>query len=328
MSTVTASEAQSVALEALVYCHRRQGNVLCRESNGTLRVLFGKNAAGISPKFTAPYGIAADHARQGVWISDKHSNTIWFAKFANSHANLWSSENFQFEKFTHHAMRAPCMVDVHPSQGTLVACYGTTSEPGALIRFDGKVWEDITVENFKEKITHCCWWPDGGYSYVTRSDSVLWHCEGVGAVPRALTISGNNRMLSPTSGPLEKLRLRYVQGLRYSLHRDGLLIADASLGAIYFVDLKSGSYFVVAGKPTITNSEQRALLSSGRADVWLGPIRGIAEDSSGRILILDGERGSLYLLKGSNELQEIESHTCELSKVILGTGMALIRTAV
>ena len=324
----TKREVHTGAIEQLVYCHRRQGTILFRESNGQLRVLLGKNASEGSPQFFAPYGIAVDQGRHGFWISDKQANAVWFAKFSISDMGAWSYERFQFERFVHNAMRAPCMVDVHPSLGLLTACYGTTAEPGGLIRYDGNVWEDITVENFRDKITHCCWWPDGGYSYVTRSDSVLWHCEGFGAAPRALTLSGNNRMLSPISGPLEKLRLRYVQGLRYSVHRDGLLIADASLGAIYFVDLKNGSYFVVAGKPSITDSEQQALLSTGRSDLWLGPIRGITEDTLGRILILDGEQGFLYLLENSGELKEIETFSRELSKGILGTGMVVVRSCV
>ena len=133
------------AIEPVVYCHRRQGKILIRESNGQFRVLLGKNASDGSPQFFAPYGIAVDQGRHGIWISDKLANAVWLAKFSISDMGTRSYGRFQFERFAHHAMRAPCTVDVHPSLGPLIACYGTTAEPGGLLRYDGSAWEDIVM---------------------------------------------------------------------------------------------------------------------------------------------------------------------------------------
>lgn len=307
-------------LSCVAYCHRGLGSLVGGSLGRRLRVL--ESEVVDRPLFEAPYGLAFDPLNSQLWVSDKSRNAL----FRLSIQRRIHEENFGAwavqERVEVPEVRCPCMLDYAAERGLLVGCYGIGHLWGAVMRFDGQVWQRLTAPDFRHKVTHCVWLPGGGYCFVTRRDSVLWVADELEAPPRALTLPGNRRLLSPESGPLSNLRLRYVQGLVYSRRRQALLVADASLGAIYEVNLKSSSYRVVCGRPTLSDSSFAARLQPGSGHGWLGAIRALAEDEEGQVLWLDGECGNLWRVAGEQRIELVGSALPEGCRLgVMGCGM-------
>jgi hypothetical protein len=304
---------------AILFCLRDMAIIAARLPNGKVIPVVTNDGLGASPLLKNPYGIAWDSAQRRFWVADKGQSAVW-----QFHVDIETLRFTNAVALDLGSFHAPCMLDWHPKFGLLAGCFGVPGAPGAVALYDGGSWRNLMPPEFKGAVTHCCWLPNGGFCFISRSDCVLWVAEGPGVQPSPRTIPGKARRLSPVSGSLRQLLLRYVQGLCFSKRRNAILVADASLGAIYEVNLNDGKYALLAGKPLLSDSFSQANLQSGRADVWLGPIRAIAEDSEGRVLFLDGETGRLLRVSaGGLEILGnalLENH----SGRVAGTGMLVI----
>lgn len=274
---------------ALVYCLRsHRGGVGAKLPGG--RVLSRKT----SEEREELYGLAVDEKRGGLWLSDKSKQTLSFVKaeVAEGDELLFS----EVESHTADCLRAPCMLDLDVARGLLVGCFGAPSDEraGGVALYDGKSWQEITPEGMPQRVTHCCWLPDGGYCFVSRLNSSIWRAAEPGEEPVQVVGGTRRKVLCPAEGPLTHLRLRYVQGLIYSRSRKALIVADGSLGAIFEVDLNKSGYRVLVGEPRLVHKGCSANLESGSPDVFLGAIRGLSERPNGELVWLDGEQGRLF----------------------------------
>jgi hypothetical protein len=299
LSILSNGKTEGWPLGTVLTCLRNQQCVVARIPGRDSAILAG----GADAPLSAPYGIAWDANKKHLWVADKRSSSLLRLSLCLSHVN----ENFVFslqglDRIEIGSCAAPCMLDIHPEFGLLVGCFGGESTRGSVIQYDGNDSCVLTPTALANRITHCCWLPDGGYCYVARGDWTLWYAENRKASPCALTVPGARRALSASSGELKHLRLRYVQGLCYSKTRNAVLVGDASLGAIYALDLKAKRYAVIAGRPTLSDSQLRANVKSGPSEVWLGPIRAVAENIAGDLLWLDGECGRIFRLNERNEI--------------------------
>ena len=121
-----------------------------------------------------PYGIAYDTTRRGCWLADKQNNRVWFVRFSGVDSISAGGEPVEEAiAYTDQSVAEPCHLDFHPQYGLLAGCYGDCGQAGAVMCYDGSTWNRLTPPDFKDHVTHCCWLPDGGYCYVTRSDWVL-----------------------------------------------------------------------------------------------------------------------------------------------------------
>lgn len=315
----TARPSEAAVADSFVYCLREQGGIAFKTKQRESCPLWPRVAglAENSPRLRSPYGLAFDETGKTLWVADKHAHTIW--RFAFNGSSLESHGAIRLQK-----ANGPCMLDYQPECGLLIGCYGVSSERGAVLRLKGDAAVPLTPMDFCGRVTHCCWLPDGGYCYVTRDDSVLWRQEAEDAPAVPLTLPGNARILSPENGRLEKLRLRYVQGMYFSKKRNALMVADASLGAIFALHLDQGEFRLVAGKPTLSDSTYKADVQAGDPSVWLGPIRALSEDREGCLVWLDGESGQLMRLSnGGIEILGPAVPGRERSR-LLGCGMIRI----
>lgn len=271
-----------------------------------------------------PYGLAFDSMKNVLWISDKLSNRILLARLCfNEPDELFLELEGEFRNTE---MWGPCMLDFSAKHGLVVACSGDCSFGGSgVFKFDGKKkWEKLAPTEGRAEISHTCWLPDGRFCYVTRFDSVV-HIGEPGKELLPLT-SPARKVLSPESGQTRELRLRYVQGLVYCPERKSLLIADCSLGCVYEIDPDAGTFRLFAGRPTLSNSLSRACLGLGPSDVWLGPVRAIALDSSGQLNWVDGESGSLFAIAEKARIQDMGPvFPTEIPPQSLGTGLIITR---
>jgi hypothetical protein len=306
------------AARTFVYSLRAQGVVAARTGDEEPRVLASRGGAVFGVSYAEPYGLAYGEGKKTLWVADKPNHAVWALRIPASGSATVK------EKLHSAEARGPCMLDVHSKHGLLVGCYGDCVGGGSVSQHDGERWTRVTPADFRDRVTHCCWLPDGGYCYVTRSDSVLWYAKGLLAPAVPLTQPGK-RELSPPAGPVGQLRLRYVQGLRYSTNREALLVADASLGAIYQVDPTNSTFELLVGRPALSDSTLRTDLSRDpRSDTWLGPVRALVEDEKGRVLWVNGEDGVLYAFAGGKvtSLGSLLPEGCE--PPLVGSGLTLL----
>lgn len=265
----------------------------------------------------APYGLAVDQDSRCLWIADKYRHCLMRLDCAQP-----SREPFIMD--LPQAAYGPCMLDYALEYGLLVGCYGISAESGAVLALTHSGWVRITPPDFSGRVTHCCWLSEGACCFVTRDDSLLWLKESPGAPAVRLTLPGNQRTLTAEFGALETLRLRYVQGLLFSKTRGTLLVADASLGAIFEINLRAKRFRVLAGVPTLTDSTYRSNFEGGSTAVCLGPIRALAEDLEQRLVWLDGASGHLYRLE-SNVATDLGSMMPKQDKFrMLGCGLQIL----
>lgn len=306
----------------LLYCVRDPASVVARLTDGRTVNVVSANQTGHPLPLSIPYGVAMDVSRGGFWVSDKGSRAVWFVE------TECSGRDIKVGKTECHMVepaRGPCMLDVDEKRGLLVGCFGESGEPGAVAQYSSKgKWKSLSASSFTGCVTHCCWIDGGGYCFVNREDSVLWHASSLSADAKPLTLSGRFRRLSEESGQLSSLRLRYVQGIFYSRGRKRLIVADASLGTIYGIDLKRQRYEVVAGLPTISDSRMRAGLTSGPGKRFLGPIRGVAENKSGELVFLEGEGGCVFRVAGDRIEKVCAVKEGRGKSRLLGTGLIAV----
>ena len=274
---------------------RSTQSVLARLPDGATDTLFQQadlpETRVSQRRYFSPYGIAYDSAREGFWLADKLNASIWFL---TASADAMPNSLIAEKEYRHGSLSEPCGLDFHPRNGLLIGGYGdsTLGTPGGVFQLADDRLTPLVQFATRERVTHCCWLPDGGFCYVTRSDSILWHCPEPGQAARPLTLRGE-RMLCPDSGPLGQLRLRYVHGLVYSPLQQCILIADAALGAIYKVDLRHEEFSLYFGRPTLGHSNSIADVRDD-PNVWLGRIAAMAEDTDGSIVWLEGSRGNWF----------------------------------
>lgn len=289
----------------LIYCLRNQRQIAARLPGGEVvsvvhsgQQIEGGNDDSDRLVLAMPYGVAVNNSWGQLWIADKHRNVIWALGLGLSKGNSTNGQRYAVTdaEAIPTPMRGPCMLDWDGERGLLAAFYGECGSPGGVARYSDGEWETLTPEEFRGFVTHCCWLPDGGYCFVSRSHSLLYIARKPGQEPCPVTAPGNVRKLCPPEGDLEQLRLRYVQGLRYAPGKGVLLAADASLGAIFEIDLAKNRYRCVAGRPVLQESGAKALVSPGNKAVWLGPVRAVEADSKGDVVWLDGESGRLLKL--------------------------------
>lgn len=294
--------AKELPKDTLIYCLRKQRLIVARIPSGAKLVLGGdeRGEAPFSNNYFEPYGVAYDSTRGGFWVADKAESELWFMEFSGSPLRLEPKEKLKF------AARKLCALDFHPDHGLLVGCYGCRATPGGVLWLKGAEHRFLTQDDKAAPVSHVQWLPDGGYCYVARDTSMLWVAKSLDDAARPLT-APSARVLCPDRGLLDKLRLRYVQGTHYSRKRKTLLIADASLGAIYEVNLIENSYSVLLGSPAISDSTFKADLQDGASGRWLGTVRALAEDGGGRITFVDGETNRLFAFDGNSSIKSLGS---------------------
>lgn len=278
----------------LLYFIRKQGLFVSKSFDGET-IAEDPTPSLIPVRFQAPYGITRDSAKAGWWISDKAANSVHYLKFSLDDSSPLAIREHEILQLPRLGLHSPCMIDHDSGHGLLIACYGYTSKCG-LLQYNEKLWRILTPACSRLAVTHACWLSNGGYCFVSRDDSILWLCPESECSPRPVTITGRVRAASAQSGPLSRLRLRYVQGLHFCKKTNELLIADANLGCIYSVDLKHQTFHVRVGRPTVSDSSYVANVKPGSADVWLGTIRGVTKDFAGRPVWIDGESGQVLFL--------------------------------
>ena len=252
-----------------------------------------------------PYGITYDPGSNHIWLADKLNNKLWRLSIS---INRLNSSHVDAVAFNSPLVVEPCSIDYSPLYGLLIACYGSESCNGKLIRYFEGNWTSLAFE-IADRFTHCCWLPRGGYCFITRSDTRLWIAEDIASRPEPFSMPTRS-FGGPLSGELRELRLSYVQGLCYSISKNAVFIADPNLRKIFQVCLNEKTYFALEGK-------------NGPLP---GEFRGITGDLEKNIVWINGENGELFRITAWNEVESLGNgveNTADYG--IVGVGMSMVK---